>query len=158
MQIILIQDVEKLGNEYDVLTVKDGFGRNYLIPQGKALVANKTNLANLKEKLRQIEYREGKMLGTYQAEGAKAAAVTLTIPSKAGASGKLFGSIQVSHIVEALKEKGVEIDRKKVKMPEEVKELGEYVAMLTFHKEVVVPVTFHVVAINAPEEEVAAEA
>ena len=147
MQIILLQDVEKVGNAHDVVTVKDGYGRNYLIPKALALVANKTNLANLKEILRQQENRENKMLGTYQEMAAKAGAVTLRILSKAGASGKLFGSIQANHIVDALKtQTGVEIDRKKVIMPEEVKELGEYAATLNLHKQVQAVVKFEIVA------------
>jgi large subunit ribosomal protein L9 len=162
MQIILLKDVEKLGNMHDVVTVKDGYARNYLIPNQMALVANKTNLANLKEILRQQENRENKMLGTYQEMAKKAEGVTLRITSKAGASGKLFGSIQATHIVEALKSQaGLEVDRKKVIMPEDVKELGAYVATLNLHKQVQAPVKFEIVAEDAPAEavvEAAAEA
>jgi large subunit ribosomal protein L9 len=158
MHIILLQDVEKVGSAHDVVTVKDGYARNYLIPRSLALVANKTNLANLKEILRQQENRENKMLGTYQEMAAKAAAVTLRITSKAGASGKLFGSIQANHIVTALKEQaGLEIDRKKVIMPEEVKELGAYTATLNLHKQVQAPVNFEIVAEEVAVEATAAE-
>lgn len=150
MHIILLQDVENLGNAHEVLTVKDGYARNFLIPRSLALVANKTNLANLKEVLRQQENRENKMLGTYQAIAAKAAAVTLTITSKAGASGKLFGSIQANHIVTALAAQAeIEIDRKKVIMPDEVKELGTYTAILNLHKQVQAPVKFEIIAEEA---------
>jgi large subunit ribosomal protein L9 len=150
MQIILLQDVENLGNAHEVVTVKDGYGRNYLIPKGSALVANKTNLANLKEVLRQHDARENKMLGTYQALAAKASAVTLKLTAKAGESGKLFGSISAAQIVEALKtQAGVEVDRKKVIMPDEVKELGAYTATLNLHKQVQAPVNFEVVAEKA---------
>ena len=147
MQIILLQDVENLGNAHEVVTVKDGYGRNYLIPKGAAVVANKTNLANLKEVIRQQDARENKMLGTYQDLAAKAASVTLTLTAKAGESGKLFGSISAAQIVEALRtQAGVEVDRKKVIMPDEVKELGAYTATLNLHKQVQAPVNFEVVA------------
>ncbi|MEY4926588.1 MAG: ribosomal protein l9p [Bacteroidota bacterium] len=153
MQIILLTDVENLGNANEVATVKDGYGRNFLIPRGMAVVANKTNLANLKELVRQHDARENKMLGTYQDLAAKATNVTLRITAKAGESGKLFGSVNASHIVDALaSQAGVTIDRKKVTLNEDVKELGSYTATLKLHKEVQPIVNFEVVPENTLAE------
>ena len=153
MQIILLKDVENLGSTHDVTTVKDGYGRNYLIPRGMAVTANKTNLANLKETMRQHDNRENKMLGTYQELAAKAASVSLTITAKAGESGKLFGKITAGHIVEALAtQAGVTVERKKVTLNEEVKELGAFTATVAFHKQVMPVINFEVVAEGAPVE------
>jgi large subunit ribosomal protein L9 len=158
MQIILLADVEKLGNETEVVTVRDGYARNFLIPQGKAVVANKTNLANLKERLRQIDIRENKMLDTYREMAQKATAAPLQMVTKAGASGKIFGSISAAHIQSALKAQlGVEVEKKKIIMPEEVKELGSYTATLNLHKEVQAVVNFDVITEEATQE-AAAEA
>ena len=147
MQIILLQDVDNLGGKYDLVTVKDGYGRNFLIPQGVAVVANKANLGIRNERVRQTERRENKMLGTYQDLAKKANAAHLVFKMKAGASGRLFGSVTVQNIVDALKaETGIEIERKKVVLNEEVKELGSYTATVTFHKEAQSTVRFDVVA------------
>ncbi len=158
MQIILLSDVENLGNAHEVVTVKDGYGRNYLIPRGMAVTANKTNLANLKELVRQNDARENKKLGEYQELAAKATSVTLNITAKAGESGKLFGKITVGHIVDALAaQAGVTVERKKVTLNEEVKELGSFTATVAFHKQVTPTIKFDVVAEGAPAA-VAAEA
>ena len=155
MQIILLTDVENLGSANDVTTVKDGYGRNYLIPRAMAVTANKTNLAILKEQMRQTDARENKKLGEYQELAAKATSATLTITSKAGESGKLFGKITAGHIVEALlAQTGVTVERKKVTLNEEVKELGAYTATVTFHKQVMPVINFNVVAEGAPAEAV----
>lgn len=151
MQVILLTDVENLGSANEVATVKDGYGRNFLIPRGMAVTANKTNLANLKELMRQHDARENKMLGTYQELAKKATSVTLKITAKAGESGKLFGSISASHIVDALAaQAGLTVERKKVTLNEEVKELGAYTATIKFHSQVQPIVNFEVLAEGAP--------
>lgn len=147
MQVILLQDVDKLGVKHEVVTVKDGFGRNYLIPQKLALIANNSNMARLEELRRQEEAREAKLLGTYKEIAEKLAKTTLKIAAKAGTSGKIFGSVTNVQIVQAIKDElDVDIERRKIELPEEVKELGSYTATVKLHKEVVADVAFEVVA------------
>ncbi len=147
MQVILIKDVDKLGDKHDVVSVKPGFGRNYLIPQGFAVSASDANLRTLKELVRQDEARENKKLNQYKEIAAKIETLNLKIGAKSGTSGKIFGSVTNVQIAAALKDQAeIEIERKKVKLPEEIKELGEYVAQIELHKQVVAPLKFEVVA------------
>ncbi|MEZ4985818.1 MAG: 50S ribosomal protein L9 [Saprospiraceae bacterium] len=147
MEIILLKDVDHVGDKHEVVTVKPGYGRNYLIPQGLALLANPTNKARLEEMKRREEASEVKRLGEYQAVADKLKDQTLRIGAKAGTSGKIFGSVTNVQIIQALKEQfDVEIERRKVVLPESVKELGTYKLVLNLHKEVQPEVTFEVVA------------
>ncbi|MCC6815308.1 MAG: 50S ribosomal protein L9 [Saprospiraceae bacterium] len=146
MQIILIKDVEKLGEKHEVVTVKPGYGRNYLIPQGMAIQASDSNLRTLKELMRQDEARENKKLSLYREMASKIESLTLKIGAKSGTSGKIFGSVTNVQIANALKENGIEVERKKVKLPEEIKELGEYMAQIELHKQVTAPLKFEVIA------------
>ncbi len=147
MQLILLQDVEKVGDKHEVVTVRDGFGRNYLIPQGLAIVANRPNMARLNEMRRREDATEAKRLSEYQAIADKLKDQTLRIGAKAGTSGKIFGSVTNVQIVNALKEQyDVDIDRRKVVLPEEVKEVGTYTLKLNLHKQVQPEVKFEVVA------------
>ncbi len=146
MDIILLKDVDKVGGKHEVVTVKNGFGRNYLIPQGLALIANTTNRKRLAELKRQDANREEKMVGTYQAIADKLDGVTLKIGAKAGTSGKIFGSVTNIQLAAALKDQfNVEVDRKKIILPEEVKNIGNYVAVLELHPNVQPKVNFEVV-------------
>lgn len=146
MDIILLQDVEKVGDKHEVVNVKDGFGRNYLIPKGLGIIANKNNMARLNEMRAREDAQEMKRLGEYQEMAAKLAGKSLRIGAKAGTSGKIFGSVTNIQIVNALQEQfGVEVDRRKVELPESVKELGTYTLILNLHKEVRPEVTFEVV-------------
>lgn len=147
MEIILLKDLEKVGEKHTIVSVKDGYGRNYLIPQGLALVANKANRDKLDELKRKEAEVEAKEIAQHQAIADKVKDITLKIGAKAGQSGKLFGSVTNIQLAAALKDQaGVEIDRKKILIDEEIKELGTYTAVLDLHKKVDAKVQFEVVA------------
>lgn len=147
MDIILLQDVDHVGYKHELVTVKDGYGRNYLIPQGMALIANSANRSRLEELKRREEATEAKRLGEYQAMAETLKGQTLKIGAKAGTSGKIFGSVTNIQVTNALKEQfGLEVERRKVVLPENVKELGTYTMTLNLHKEVVPEVAFEVIA------------
>lgn len=147
MDIILLQDVDKVGDKHEVVTVKDGYGRNYLIPQKLAIIANKSNLARLDDLRKREEAKERQLLGHYQEIAEKLADVTLRIGAKAGTSGKIFGSVTSIQIAQALKDQfEVDLPRKKIVLQDDVKELGTYTADLNLHKEVEAKINFEVVA------------
>ncbi|PHN00881.1 50S ribosomal protein L9 [Flavilitoribacter nigricans] len=147
MDIILLQDVDKVGEKHEVVKVKDGYGRNYLIPQGLALIANKTNMNRLEEMRRQEEAREMKRYDEYKAVADALEDKVLKIGAKAGTSGKIFGSVTNIQISNALKEQfDLEVDRRKVQLPDEVKEVGTYTLVLNLHPEVKPEIKFEVVA------------
>ncbi len=146
MEIILLKDIEKVGDKHTIVKVKNGFGRNYLIPQGLALIANVTNRKRLEDLKRQDAGREAKMVGTYQEIASKLDGVTLKIGAKAGTSGKIFGSVTSIQLSAALKEQfDVDVERRKIILPEEVKTIGTYTAVLQLHPEVTPNLTFEVV-------------
>ncbi len=146
MEIILLKDVDNVGDKHTIVKVKDGFGRNYLIPQGLALVANDTNRRKLNEIIRLDDKRESQRLDVYQEMATTLAGATLRIGAKAGTSGKIFGSVNNSQLAAAIKEQfELEIERRKIEIPEEVKTLGTYTANINLHKEVKATVTFEVV-------------
>lgn len=146
MQVILLNDVDKLGYKFDVVDVKPGYGRNYLIPQGKALMANSSNMKRLEEMKRRVERSESARLGEYQAMASKMADSKLKIGAKAGKEGKIFGSVTNIQIIQALKDQlGLEVERRKVVMPEDVKHIGDYEATLNLHPEVTASIKFEVV-------------
>ena len=147
MDIILLDNIEKVGDKHEIVSVKPGYARNYLIPQGMALVANDTNRAKLDE----IKQKEAEELAARKAEfeeiAAKLKGEVLQIGAKAGTSGKIFGSVTNVQIATVLKEKyDVDVDRRKVKMPEEdIKNLGTYTAEIDLHPEVDIKVNFEVI-------------
>lgn len=147
MNIILLDDIEKVGDKHEVVSVKPGYARNYLIPQGMALVANEANRAKLDD----IKQKEAEDLAARKAEfeaiADKLKGEVLQIGAKAGTSGKIFGSVTNVQIATVLKEKyGIDVDRRKVKMPEEdIKTLGTYTAELDIHPEVEIKVNFEVI-------------
>ncbi len=146
MEIILLKDIDKVGDKHTIVKVKDGYGRNYLIPQGLALEANKINRQNLDEMMRKEAEEEAKKVGEYQEIADKLKDVVLKIGAKAGQSGKLFGSVTNVQIAQALKDQaGVEIERRKILIDEEIKNLGTYTATLDLHKSVDAKVQFEVV-------------
>ncbi len=162
MDIILLDYIDKVGDKHEVVKVRDGFGRNYLIPKGLGIVANKTNLARLNGLKKQAEKKENAMLDTYREYAAKLASKTLQIASKAGESGRLFGSVTSQHLVDTIKEDlGLTIEKRMVEMPEEVKELGAYEAIVRFHAEVMATVKFEVVrekkATSTPVDETSSD-
>ena len=146
MKIILKEDVTNLGYKDDVVEVKDGYGRNYLIPQGKAVIANNSNLRQLEENQRQRAHKLAKIKADAEAAAAALADVALTIGAKASATGTIFGSVNNIQIAEALEKLGPNVDRKIIVLKEPVKELGKYTAKINFHKEVSVEIPFEVVA------------
>ena len=148
MNIILLDHIEKVGVKHEVVKVKDGYGRNYLIPNGLAIVANKTNMARLDGLKKQGAKKEAATIASLREIASKIQGKTIQISAKAGDSGRLFGSVTAQNIAVALRKFGVEADKRIIEMPEEVKELGQYTASIRFHPEVVVEVPFEVV----PEE------
>lgn len=146
MEVILLKDLDKVGDKHTIVKVKNGYGRNYLIPQGLAMEANKLNRQNLEDLKRKEAEEEAKKIGEYQAIADKLKDVVLKIGAKAGQSGKLFGSVTNVQIAQALKEQGdVEIERRKILLDEEIKTLGTYTATLNLHKDVDSKVQFEVV-------------
>lgn len=133
----MLQDVDKVGFKNDIVAVKDGFGRNYLIPNGLAIIANKSNLGRHTEMTRREEAQEQKRLDEYKEIAKKVSGKKLEIIAKAGTSGKIFGSITLLMIHTALESQyEVDIPRKKIVMPDGAKVLGEYPLVLNLHKEV----------------------
>ena len=147
MQVILLKDIEKLGYKHDVVDVKPGYGRNYLIPQGMAKIANKVNMETLNEiKAKEAEV-EAARLAEYQEMAAKLEGAVLQIGAKAGTSGKIFGSVTNVQIAAAIKEQfDLDIERRKNDIAEDVKGLGTYHANLNLHPEVQTKVAFEVIA------------
>ncbi len=151
MEIILLQDVNKVGERNEIVKVKDGYGRNYLIPQGLAVIANDTNRKILAARLRSIEKKESAKIGEYQAIADKVNGKTVKIAARAGASGKLFGSVNAASVADAIQTQlGVTVERKKVVI-DDAKELGSYTAKLSLHKDVPASFTVEVVAEEGSE-------
>lgn len=125
MEIILLKDIEKLGDKHELVKVRSGYGRNFLIPQGVALLANEGNRKMLAELKKQEDARENKKVNEYKAMADQVKGVTLKIGAKTGTSGKIFGSVTNVQIAQALKEQcNLEVERKKISIPEEVKNVG----------------------------------
>ncbi len=146
MEIILTQDINGLGYKNDTVTVKPGYGRNYLIPQGFAIIANTSNQKKIQENIRQAAHKAEKLKKDAEEVAAKIGDLTLEIKTKAGESGKIFGAVTTVQIAEGLKEKGFDIDRKKIAISGDIKQLGEYKASIDLHKEVKKEITLQVVA------------
>lgn len=148
MEVILKQDVAHLGFANDIVTVKNGYANNYLIPEGLAIMANPTNRKILAENLRQRAFKEDKIRMEAEALAAKLEGIVLKIGAKASATGKIFGSVNSIQIAEAIKNQNdLDIDRRKIVVDgENVKELGTYKAKINLHKEVKVVIDFEVVA------------
>ena len=146
MELILLKNIDRVGDKHEVVKVKNGFGRNYLIPQGMAIVANQQNLKHTAEMIRQTEAKESKMMGDFKAIAEKIEGSTLTITAKAGASGRLFGSISNVQVASAIREQlGLDIERRKVVLADDVKELGSHTATVVLHKEVSANIKFNVI-------------
>lgn len=150
MDIIMLQDVDKVGDKYQTVKVKDGYGNNFLIPKGLALVANDSNRRKYAAINRALDKKESLRLGEYEATAKQLNGKSITIVAKAGASGKLFGSVDAAQIAAAITEQlGVAIERKKV-ASEQLKELGTHIATINLHKEVSASVTVEIVSADAP--------
>ena len=146
MKIILTEDVTNLGYKDDVVEVKSGYGRNYLIPQGKAVIASPSALKVLAEDLRQRAHKIAKIKADAEAVAESLKDVSLTIGAKVSATGTIFGSVNNIQIAEALEKLGHNIDRKIISINGTVKEVGKYTATVKLHKEVSVEIPFEVVA------------
>ena len=149
MELILIEDVAGLGYKNDIVSVKKGYGRNYLIPQGKAVIASESARKVLAENLKQRAHKLAKIKADAEELAAKLAPVALTIATKVSATGTIFGAVGNIQIAEALAKLGFEIDRKTIVVKETIKEVGSYKATVKLHKEVSVEIPFEVVAEEA---------
>ncbi|MGH8686227.1 MAG: 50S ribosomal protein L9 [Burkholderiales bacterium] len=147
MQVILLEKVTNLGNLGDVVKVKDGFARNFLIPQGKAKRATESNLKAFEARRTELEKAQGDALAQAQERGTRLESLMLQIVQKAGVDGRLFGSVTNVDIVDALKKQGHDVERSQVRMPTgPLKQVGEYPIQLQLHTDVIV--TIHVAVLG----------
>ena len=146
MDVILLENINKVGDKHEVVRVKDGFARNYLIPRGKAIIHNAANGKRLQHLRDLDEAREGARKSEYLEIVSKLEGQSLRIPMKAGANGKIFGSVTSVQLAQALREQqDVDLERRKIEVDEEIKTLGTYTAKLKLHKEVETEIPFEVV-------------
>ena len=146
MEIILKEDVQNLGYKDEIVKVKDGYGRNFLIPTGKAVIASESAKKVLAENLKQRAHKIAKIKGSAEELAAKLDGITLTIGVKASSTGTIFGSVNNIIVAEALAKAGFEIDRKTIVIKEPIKEVGSYTAIVKLHKEVAPTINLNVVA------------
>ena len=146
MQIILKENIENLGFKDDLVKVKNGYGRNYLIPQGKAVLATASAKKILAENLKQKAFKEKKIIDNAKALGEKLIDLVIKIPSKVGSGEKLFGSVSAADLVKAFESQGHEIDKNSIAIPgKTLKRLGSYEAKIRLHREVSIQFPFEVV-------------
>ncbi|TRX61713.1 50S ribosomal protein L9 [Fulvivirga sp. M361] len=145
MDVILTQDIQGLGYKNDTVSVKPGYGRNYLIPQGFAIIANTGNQKKIAENIKQAAHKAEKLQKDAEEIANKIGGLTLEIGTKAGDSGKIFGAITTLQVSSALQNKGFEVDRKKISLPS-IKQLGEYTATLDLHRQVQHDIVVKVIA------------
>lgn len=146
MKIILKEDITNLGYKDDVVEVKSGYGRNYLIPTGKAVIATESALKILAENQRQRAHKPAKIKADAEALAESLKDVSLTIGAKTSSTGTIFGSVNNIQIAEALEKLGHNVDRKVIVIKDTIKEVGSYKATLKLHKEVTVEIPFEVVS------------
>ncbi len=147
MEIILLQDIPNLGSKNDIVTVRNGYARNYLIPKGMAISATESAKKVIAENIKQQAFKEAKIKASAEELARKMEGIKLTIGAKTSSTGKIFGSVNTIQIAEALAEKGFEIDRKNIMLPEDqIKEVGNYTAEVKLHREVKVKIDFEVVS------------
>ncbi|MFV0507572.1 MAG: 50S ribosomal protein L9 [Bacteroidales bacterium] len=146
MEIILLQDIARLGSKDDVITVKDGYARNCLIPQKKAIIANKSTLKALEENKRQRAFKEAKLKDEALVIAEKLKDKNITIGAKTSSTGKIFGSINEVIISEKISESGIEINRKQVIIPETIKEIGAHTVKVKLHKDIIVDLNLDIVS------------
>lgn len=146
MKVILKQDIKSLGYKDDVVSVKNGYANNFLLPQGMAVVANESNIKVLEENLRQASFKQEKIKQDAEGLAGKMNGITLKIGAKAGANDKIFGSITPLQISQLLKNEGYEVDRRKIVIDQDIKTLGSYTATVNLHREISVTVNLEVVA------------
>ena len=146
MQVRLKEDIHNLGYKDDIVTVKDGFGRNYLIPQGKAIIASESAKKVLAENLKQRAHKLAKIKAEAEELAAKIDGLVLTIGAKTSSTGTIFGSVNSIQVAEELAKKGFEIDRKVIVVKDAIKEVGTYKAVVKLHKEVSATISLEVVS------------
>ena len=146
MEVILTQDIQGLGYKNDTVDVKPGYGRNYLIPQGFAVIASTSNKKKFAENIKQAAHKAEKLRKDAEDLAAKIGDLVIEVGTKAGESGKIFGAVTTLQVAEHLKEKGFDIDRKKIAFSENIKSVGEYTAELDLHRDVKHEIGIKVVA------------
>ena len=147
MEIILLQDVARLGSKDDLVTVKSGYGRNFLIPQKLAIIATESAKKVLAENTKQRAHKEAKLKDLSLSVAERLKTLQLVIGAKTSSTGKIFGSVNTIMLAEAINSKGFEIDRKQISIAEDsVKEVGNYTAKIKLHKEVIIELGFEVVS------------
>jgi large subunit ribosomal protein L9 len=148
LEVILTKDVENLGRAGEVVRVKPGYGRNYLLPRGLALVATRGNIAQLEHHKRSIAAEQAKIRAEHEAKAKQLDAASVSIPRQVGQDGKLFGSVTSKDIVEALSAQNIEIDRKLIRLPEPLKEVGTHEVAVRFSADVIVPLKVNVIGLK----------
>lgn len=146
MEVILKKDMPGLGYKYDTVKVKAGYGRNYLIPQGIAILANNSNRKMIDENIRQAAHKAEKLKNDALEIAEKIQALDIEIGAKAGESGKIFGAVTSLQIADVLSANGFDVDRRRISFKGDVKTLGEYVSLIELHREVVAEMNFKVVS------------
>ena len=147
MEIILLEDVQRLGQKDDVVNVKDGYARNFLIPQGKAIVATVSAKKQMAENQKQRAHKEAKLIDEAKALAEQIVNKEVKIGAKTSTTGKIFGSVNNIQLAEAINKKGFELDRKQITIPADaIKEVGKYTAKIKLHREVIIDFEFEVVA------------
>ncbi len=146
MEVILKQDMPGLGYKYDTVKVKAGYGRNYLIPKGIAILANNSNRKMIDENIRQAAHKAEKLKNDALAIAEKIQALNIEIGAKTGESGKIFGAVTSLQMAEVLSANGFDIDRRRISFKSDIKTVGEYVAVVELHREVKAEINFKVVA------------
>jgi large subunit ribosomal protein L9 len=146
MQVILKKDVDNLGNAHEEVKVRDGYGRNYLIPNGLAVVANPSNRKIAAEEFKQTARRREKLMAGLRELAQKLEGKSVKVGAKVGQSDKIFGSITNIQLADAIKKQlGVDLERKQITVPDDIRSLGSYIARIVLHREVGVDLTFEVV-------------
>ena len=146
MEVILLQDLANLGFKNDIVKVRDGYGRNYLLPQKIAIIANESNRKQLAENLKQQAHKATKILADAEALAAKLAETVIELKAKANEDGKIFGTVTTTAISDALAAQGLAIDKKVITIAEPIKQLGEHTAQARLHREVKADIKLNVVA------------
>lgn len=145
MKVILKEDVQKIGSMGQIVTVADGFARNYLVPKGLAVEANIKNMKSLEHAKKVIQEKAKKVKASVQDFADRLSKISLVIKAKAGEEGKLFGSVTTMDIAEQLKNAGIEIDKKKISLDEPIKRIGTYAVSIRLHPEVDTQINLQVV-------------
>jgi large subunit ribosomal protein L9 len=151
MEVILREHVDNLGKRGEIVKVADGYARNYLLPRKLALPATDGNRKHVERERKIMESREAEEKGQADAMAARLAAIDITIARRVGETDQLYGSVTSADIVEVLKAKGFEVDKRKLILPEPIKAIGDHTVPLKLHREVTVPLTVHVVKEGAAQ-------